>query len=119
MALFCLNLVPKQIYQIKVTPASTSPWPLSLLALKQSIIACSLPRKPVKDLQQLKRFLEDGSKAPDSTENTDRDGKYQKTVFKKDSTTCKLEDNWTFEPELLSAAAGCHSGSSFKQSTFR
>jgi len=94
----------------KVTPASTSPWPLSLLALKQSIIACSLPRKPVKDLQQLKRFLEDGSKAPDSTENTDRDGKYQKTVFKKDSTTCKLEDNWTFEPELLSAAAGCHSG---------
>ena len=29
----------------------------------------------------------------------------------------EFTDSWTFEPELLSAAAGCHSGCLSKQST--
>ena len=109
----------------QATPAYTSPWPLSLLALKQAIGACSLPRKPVKDLQQLKSFLADGkhhskvitegcpkSVEPNGssqiTEGNDRIIKSNQTSG--EHTASEYNDSWIFEPELLSAAAGCHSG---------
>jgi len=108
----------------QATPAYTSPWPLSLLALKQAIGACSLPRKPVKDLAQLKSFLtheKDGSKVITRgcpsietggssviIEGNDSTTKSNQTNDKK--TALEFNASWTFEPELLSAAAGCHSG---------
>jgi len=82
----------------QATPAYTSPWPLSLLALKQAITACSLPRKPVKDLQQLKKFLSHGK------------GTMKPKQTRDEKAALEFTDSWTFEPELLSAAAGCHSG---------
>jgi hypothetical protein len=108
----------------QATPAYTSPWPLSLLALKQAIRACSLPRKPVKDLQQLNSFLshgKDGSKVITQGRPSLVSGGLSGTTEGNDSTTksnqtsdekaaLEFNDSWTFEPELLSAAAGCRSG---------
>jgi len=56
------------------------PWPLSLLALKQTIQHLSLVREPVKNLNHVKAFLKD----------TDND------------------QTWEFEPELLSESGGHH-----------
>jgi len=109
----------------EATPAYTSPWPLSLLALKQAIGACSLPRKPVKDLQQLKSFLADGKRhskvitegCPKSVEpngssqiTEGSDGIIKSNQTSVEQAASEYNDSWMFEPELLSAAAGCHSG---------
>jgi len=100
----------------EATPAYTSPWPLSLLALKQAIRACSLPRKPVKDLHQVKSFLVreknlskaiTGGKPPNVLgENKGVNTPRQDMC----NDTEQAKESWIFEPELLSAAAGCHSG---------
>lgn len=98
----------------QATPAYTSPWPLSLLALKQAIRACSLPRKPVKDLQQLKNFLSHGKDGPKDITKGESSGIIEDSMKSKQTMEEKValesDDSWTFEPELLSAAAGCHSG---------
>jgi len=102
----------------QATPAYTSPWPLSLLALKQAITACSLPRKPVKDLQQLKKFLSHGKGgSKDITKgfvsggsSGNIEGTMKPKQTRDEKAALEFTDSWTFEPELLSAAAGCHSG---------
>jgi len=98
----------------QATPAYTSPWPLSLLALKQAIRACSLPRKPVKDLQQLKNFLSHGKDGPKDITKGESSGIIEDSMKSKqtmeEKVALEFDDSWTFEPELLSAAAGCHSG---------
>jgi len=102
----------------QATPAYTSPWPLSLLALKQAIAACSLPRKPVKDLQQLKKFLSHGKGgSKDITKgfvsggsSGNIEGTMKPKQTRDEKAALEFTDSWTFEPELLSAAAGCHSG---------
>ena len=105
-----------KVSSLQATPAYTSPWPLSLLALKQAIKACSLPRKPVNDLHQVKSFLVreknlsktiTGGKPP----NVLGENKVINTA-RQDicNETEQAKESWIFEPELLSAAAGCHSG---------
>jgi len=64
----------------KETPKYNEPWPLSLLALKQTIKHLSLDRAPVENLTNVKKFL----KVPEST------------------------NNWDFEPEMLSESGGQH-----------
>ena len=108
------------LVHLQATPEYTSPWPLSLLALKQAIRACSLPRKPVKDLQQLKSFLSHrkekskvitkgcSSLVSGNTEDNDGTSKSNQTIDER--VASEFNDSWTFEPELLSVAAGCHSG---------
>ena len=75
-----------------------------------------MPRKPVNDLHQVKSFLvrernlskaNTGGKLPNvlgenKVVNTSRQDMCNDTEQAKES--------WVFEPELLSAAAGCHSG---------
>ena len=77
-----------------------------------------MPRKPVNDLLQVKSFLSreknlsitiTGGKPPNvlgenKVINTGRQDICNETEQAKES--------WIFEPELLSAAAGCHSGQS-------
>merc|ERR1719154_15499 len=65
----------------KETPKYTEPWPLSLLALKQTIKYLSLPRAPVGDLSCVNTFLKPG----DSFQS------------------------WEFESEMLSESGGQHS----------
>ena len=61
---------------------STEPWPLSLLALKQSLQQLSLPRRPVQDLSCVAQFH---NLPADSSDKA-----------------------WQFEPEMLSASGGQH-----------
>ena len=75
-----------------------------------------MPRKPVKDLRRLKSFLVreknlsktiTGGKPP----NVLGENKVINTA-RQDicNETEQAKESWIFEPELLSAAAGCHSG---------
>lgn len=64
----------------KETPKYKEPWPLSLLALKQTIKHLSLDRAPVKNLTNVESFL----KMPETPQS------------------------WEFEPELLSESGGQH-----------
>jgi len=75
-----------------------------------------LPRKPVKDLHQVKSFLVreknlskaiTGGKPPNVLgENKGVNTPRQDMC----NDTEQAKESWIFEPELLSAAAGCHSG---------
>ena len=60
----------------------TQPWPLSLLALKQSIKHLSLDRHPVKDLRNVAKFM--------------------KMEFNDNS------NGWKFDPEIMSGASKHH-----------
>jgi len=64
----------------KEIPKYKEPWPLSLLALKQTIKHLSLDRRPVENLNSVKTFL----KIPENT------------------------NSWEFESELLSESGGQH-----------
>jgi len=64
----------------KEIPKYKEPWPLSLLALKQTIKHLSLVRRPVENLNTVKTFL----KIPENTHS------------------------WEFESELLSESGGQH-----------
>lgn len=66
---------------------SRQPWPLSLLAFKQSVKQLSLDRRPVENLNEVKQFL----KVKDDFEDGVGDG-----------------GDWEFEPELLSESGGQH-----------
>jgi len=84
-----------------------------------------LPRKPVKDLQKLKSFLlhgKNGSKVVSKGRVRSFESCGSSGIIEGNGSSAKsnetsdvkagmeFNDGWTFEPELLSAAAGCHSG---------
>jgi len=77
------NITPRDLadwMDHKETPKYNEPWPLSLLALKQTIKHLSVARTPVNDLNCVKTFL----KHPESTHS------------------------WEFEPHMLSESGGQH-----------
>jgi len=78
---------------------STNPWPLSLLALKVTIKSVSLERRPVKDLECVKHFLNwkksSGTKNEDVNGNDDGGDDTNDTLFKSN------DKKWQFGSEEL------------------
>ena len=73
--------------------SSSKPWPLSLLALKQSIKHLSLNRSPVNDLSHVASYLSEST-----TNRNDNDQDINDNVT----------DRWQFEPELMSGSSKHH-----------
>ena len=78
--------------------ASSKPWPLSLLALKQSINHLSLNRSPVRDLSHVARYLNERTHTEESNRN-DND---------QDDINDNVPDRWQFDPELMSGSSKHH-----------
>ena len=76
---------------------SSRPWPLSLLALKQSINHLSLNRSPIRDLSHIANYLNEKTKDKGRNRN-DNDQDINDNV----------SDRWQFEPELMSGSSRHH-----------
>lgn len=76
--------------------SSSKPWPLSLLALKQSIKHLSLNRSPVSDLSHVASYLSESTTKVGISNDNDQD------------INDNVTDRWQFEAELMPGSSKHH-----------